>query len=169
MTADGTLLRRSLHEIEQQVNTFIVADSDKGEFLGCAALHHYGAHLAEVRSIAVRPEARGLGVGGMLLERLLDDVQTTGTRCACLFTRVPDFFAHYGFHTVPLAAVPDKVAKDCIRCSRRHRCDEIAMARGELPAYPPRTLADATADHTFSVSWLSQSKVEFEATAEAYS
>ena len=108
MTADGTLLRRSLYEIEQQLDTFIVADSYDGEFLGCAALHRYGVHLAEVRSIAVRPEARGLGAGGMLLGRLLDDIQTTGTRCACLFTRIPDFFAHYGFHTVPLAVFADK-------------------------------------------------------------
>jgi amino-acid N-acetyltransferase len=143
MTADGTLLRRPLHEIEKQLDTFIVADSHKGEFLGCAALHRYGAHLAEVRSIAVRPEARGLGAGGLLLGRLLDDIETTGTHCACLFTRIPDFFAHYGFHTVPLAVFADKIVKDCIRCPRRHRCDEIAMAWGELPPDLPGALVGA--------------------------
>jgi hypothetical protein len=34
VTADGMLLRHSLHAIEQQLNTSIVADSHKGEFLG---------------------------------------------------------------------------------------------------------------------------------------
>ncbi len=146
LTADGTLLRRSLGEIREQIDTFLVAEGSAGqpgpaqsnespcdEFLGCAALHRYGTHLAEIRSIAVRPEARGLGAGGLLLQRLLEDVAQTGTRCACLFTRIPSFFAHYGFHNVPLAAVPDKVAKDCVRCPRQQACDEIAMALGELP------------------------------------
>jgi amino-acid N-acetyltransferase len=156
MTADGTLLRRSLSEIEQHCDTFVVAellvgpdkygpqehgpekhDACENRFLGCAALHRYGAHLAEIRSIAVRPEARGLGAGGMLLEQLLRDVAETGTQCACLFTRIPGFFEHYGFHNISLAAVPDKVAKDCVRCPRRDACDEIAMALGELPVPLP--------------------------------
>ena len=154
LTADGTLLRRPLSEIKQHIDTFLVAEAsaqspDSGpasgpesskdveprcdQFLGCAALHRYGTHLAEIRSIAVRPEARGLGAGGLLLQRLLEDVGRTGTRCACLFTRIPTFFEHYGFHNVPLAAVPDKIAKDCVRCPRQQACDEIAMALGELP------------------------------------
>ncbi len=144
MTADGTLLRRSAREIEQQIETFIVAESASAEFLGCAALHRYGTHLAEVRSIVVEPEARGLGAGGMLLQRLLEDVRTTGTQCACLFTRVPGFFAHYGFHPVPLVALADKVVKDCSHCARRQHCDEIAMAYGVLPSYTAATLAAAT-------------------------
>jgi N-acetylglutamate synthase-like GNAT family acetyltransferase len=38
-----------------------------GEFLGCAAV---GAHVPEVPSIAVRPEARGLKAGSKLLPYL---------------------------------------------------------------------------------------------------
>ena len=137
LTSDGTLLRRSEREIAQQLSSFIVARGEEGEFLGCAALHRYGKHLAEIRSIAVRPEARGLGAGGRLLEHLLAELRESGTRCACLFTRVPSFFAHYGFHDVPLASFTDKVAKDCVHCPRRSHCDEIAMALGELPSPLP--------------------------------
>ncbi len=143
MTGDGTLLRRSATEIEQQIESFLVADSAEGDFLGCAALHRYNAQLAEIRSIAVRPEARGLGAGGMLLQHLLADLQESGTGCACLFTRIPEFFAHYGFHTVPAGAVIAKVAKDCVRCPRRQACDETAMALGELPPYPVTVLPAA--------------------------
>ena len=140
MTDDGTLLRRSVREIEQQIETFVVAESGRGEFLGCAALHRYGPHLAEIRSIAVKSEARGIGAGGLLLKRLIADMADDHTRCACLFTRVPGFFAHYGFHPVPLFALADKVVKDCGRCPRRHNCDEVAMAFGDLPAYAPQVL-----------------------------
>ena len=143
MTGDGTLLRRTKREIEAQLDTFIVASSASGEFLGCAARHRYGSHLAEIRSIAVKPEARGLGAGGMLLEQLLRQVQATGTGCACLFTRIPSFFAHYGFHAVSLSSIPDKFAKDCVRCPRREHCDEVAMALGELPGSAPHMLAEA--------------------------
>ncbi len=138
LSGDGTLLRRSTREIEQQIGSFLVAETPSGSFLGCAALHRYSAQLAEIRSIAVRPEARGAGAGGLLLQHLLGDIRTSGTSCACLFTRIPDFFAHYGFHTVPSGAVLDKVAKDCVRCPRRQQCDETAMALGELPTYPLR-------------------------------
>ena len=143
MTDDGTLLRRPASEIRQHIDSFVVAESAEGTFLGCAALHRYGKHLAEIRSIAVRPEARGLGAGGLLLERLLLDLQVTGTVCACLFTRIPGFFARYGFHSVGAGSVPDKVAKDCIRCPRRTHCDEIAMTHGELPEYAADVLAAA--------------------------
>ena len=42
----------------------------RGVFQGCGALHLYGPHLAEVRSIVVRPEAKSKGTGGMLLQSL---------------------------------------------------------------------------------------------------
>jgi amino-acid N-acetyltransferase len=135
LSADGTLLYRPLHEIEAHIDTFVVAETASGGFLGCAALHRYGPHLAEVRSIATLPEARGLGAGAMLVHRLLEEIHSSGTTCACLVTRIPGFFARYGFHTVSLASMREKVAKDCAHCPRREHCDEIAMVAGEMPPY----------------------------------
>ena len=59
LSSDGTLLRRAFAEICENIRDFTVAESDAGNFLGCGALHLYGPHLAEVRSIVVRPEAKG--------------------------------------------------------------------------------------------------------------
>src|ERR1035438_10206988 len=59
LSGDGTLLRRSYAEICENVRDFFVAESEAGNFLGCGALHLYGPHLAEVRSIVVKPEAKG--------------------------------------------------------------------------------------------------------------
>jgi amino-acid N-acetyltransferase len=134
LSHDGTLLRRVFAEICENVRDFTVAESDSGVFLGCGALHLYGPHLAEVRSIVVRPEAKGQGVGANLLNALLDEAEDHGVGCVCLFTRLPDFFFRYGFRVVEdRAALPDKIFKDCQNCPRLYRCDEVAMARGQVP------------------------------------
>ena len=134
LSHDGTLLRRVFAEICENVRDFTVAESDSGIFLGCGALHLYGPHLAEVRSIVVRPEAKGQGVGANLLSALLDEAEDHGIGCVCLFTRIPDFFFRYGFRVVEdRAAIPDKVFKDCQNCPRLQRCDEVAMVRGRVP------------------------------------
>jgi amino-acid N-acetyltransferase len=134
LSADGTLLGRSFAEICENIRDFTVAESGRGAFLGCGALHLYGPHLAEVRSIVVRPESQGRGAGGLLLEALLAEAEEHGVGCVCLFTRRPEFFARHGFVEVrERAALPDKIYKDCQSCPRVLRCDEIAMARGELP------------------------------------
>jgi amino-acid N-acetyltransferase len=134
LSADGTLLRRPFAEVCENVRDFTVAVSEAGEFLGCGALHLYGPHLAEVRSIVVSPQAQGFGGGGRLLLALLNEASQHGVGCVCLFTRIPEFFAKYGFTFVAdRAALPDKIYKDCQNCPRLHHCDEVAMAHGELP------------------------------------
>jgi len=59
LSTDGTLLKRAFAEICENIRDFTVAESDGGVFLGCGALHLYGPHLSEVRSIVVKPEAKG--------------------------------------------------------------------------------------------------------------
>ena len=134
LSGDGTLLRRSYADICENVRDFQVAVSESGVFLGCGALHLYGPHLAEVRSIVVRPEWRGCGRGEDLLQALLEEAEQHGVGCVCLFTRIPEFFQSAGFFVVEdRAALPDKIYKDCQVCPRLHRCDEVAMAHGVLP------------------------------------
>ena len=133
LSGDGTLLRRSYAEICENIRDFTVAESDGGIFLGCGALHLYGPHLAEVRSIVVKPEAKGQGAGGKLIRSLLEEGEDQGVASVCLFTRIPDFFFHHGFRTAERTALPDKIYKDCQTCPRLYACDEVAMVRGPLP------------------------------------
>jgi len=138
LSGDGTLLRRSYAEICENVRDFAVAESPVsgetgGVFLGCGALHLYGPHLAEVRSIVVKPEAKGQGAGGRLLRALLEEAEEQKVTAVCLFTRIPDFFFHFGFRVVDRTALPDKIYKDCQTCPRLYACDEVAMVRGPLP------------------------------------
>jgi amino-acid N-acetyltransferase len=138
LSGDGTLLRRSYAEICENVRDFAVAESpvvgeSGGVFLGCGALHLYGPHLAEVRSIVVKPEAKGQGAGGRLLRSLLEEAEEQSVTAVCLFTRIPDFFFHFGFRVVDRTTLPDKIYKDCQTCPRLYACDEVAMVRGPLP------------------------------------
>src|SRR6202044_4190114 len=53
-SGDGTLLPRTLAEICENVRDFVVLEDD-GRIIGCGALHLYGTHIAEIRSITVAP------------------------------------------------------------------------------------------------------------------
>ena len=75
LSGDGTLLKRPFAEICENIRDFTVADSDGGVFLGCGALHLYGPHLCEVRSIVVKPEAKGQGAGGRILNALIEEAE----------------------------------------------------------------------------------------------
>ena len=134
---DGTLLPRSLSEICENIRDFIVIEHE-GEIVGCGALHLYGMHLAEVRTITISVKAKGKGAGRLLIDALMAEARRQSVTCVCLFTRIPEFFGRLGFQAVEKEALPDKIHKDCLKCPRLNACDEIAMYRGTLPKPLPR-------------------------------
>ncbi|HBA60039.1 MAG TPA: N-acetyltransferase [Elusimicrobia bacterium] len=129
---DNTLIPRSLTEIHENIRDFTVIEN-RDRIVGCGALHIYGKHLAEVRSIAVWSLYRGRNAGSILIKAMLEEAKQHRIACVCLFTRVPKFFAQLGFKKVKNERLPDKVYKDCRSCKRRDECDEVAMIRGRLP------------------------------------
>ena len=131
---DGTLLPRTQAEICENVRDFILLE-DGRRVVGCGALHLYGLHLAEIRSITVARWAQGRGGGQLLVKALLAEAKRHRVRCICLFTRTPEFFVRLGFALAQRENLPDKVRKDCCVCPRFHCCDEVAMVRGELPKF----------------------------------
>lgn len=137
---DGILLPRDIPELCENVRDFVVAEQEnerehaqQDRVVGCGALHLYGLHLAEIRSIAVSPEHKGLGIGRLLVEALLQESRRHRIACVCLFTRTPGFFRHMGFRIARREELPDKIYKDCIHCPKLHDCDEIAMVMGAIP------------------------------------
>jgi amino-acid N-acetyltransferase len=131
-SADGTLLPRAVPELCENIRDFMVAE-ENGAIIGCGALHLYGMHLAEIRSIAVNAAAKKRGAGKLLVEALLGEAQRHNVTCVCLFTRIPDFFSQMGFRTATREELPDKIYKDCVHCPNLYACDEIAMVRGKIP------------------------------------
>src|SRR3954452_14319315 len=67
--AQGIMLPRTEFEMSENIRDFSVA-YDGTVLLGCGALHFYTPTTAEVRSLAVRPDHRRIGVGRLLVEAL---------------------------------------------------------------------------------------------------
>ncbi len=130
----SSLIPRSLPEICENIRDFIVVE-DKGKVVGCGALHLYGLHLAEIRSITVRKSYRKKGAGRVLIEALMNEAERQHVTCICLFTKIPEFFGRLGFRVVDREHLPDKAYKDCQYCPKLHACDEVPMVRGELPNF----------------------------------
>ena len=79
---DGTLLGRTLAEICENIRDFVVVEHE-GEVVGCGALHLYGMHLAEVRSITIGSKAKGHGAGRMLIDALFAEAARDVEDGAC--------------------------------------------------------------------------------------
>src|SRR6202163_3151167 len=95
-SGDGTLLPRNFAEICENVRDFVVLEH-RGCIVGCGALHLYGQHLAEIRSITVEPAYQRSGGGKRLVSTLMEEAEKHKVSCTCLFTRKPEFFARLGF------------------------------------------------------------------------
>ena len=139
LAADQVMLPRSPASIIENIRDFVVAEVGE-HFGGCAALAVIWSDIAEVRSIAVAPEFRKLGIGRAMTERLLAEAEELGVGRVMAFTYVPDFFARLGFVVVDHASLPHKVFNDCLNCPKFHRCDEVAVLKelSETPDAPAR-------------------------------
>jgi amino-acid N-acetyltransferase len=124
--ADDRMLSRSREFLVEHVRDFVIAEQD-GEFLGCCALAVLTPDLAEVRSLAVRPESGGRGIGAALVEACVAQARRLGLRRVFALTLVPQFFERCGFTLTSLGRLPEKSASECPVCPKRSRCDEHAM------------------------------------------
>ncbi len=123
--AEDRMLARSRDFLLEHLRDFLVADGDT--FLGCCALAVLTRDLAEIRSLAVRPEAGGRGVGKALVDACVEEARRLGLRRVFALTLVPRFFERCGFTLTSLGHLPEKSASECPVCPKRFACDEQAM------------------------------------------
>ncbi|MGE5297265.1 MAG: N-acetyltransferase [Solirubrobacterales bacterium] len=122
------MLFRSMAEIYENLQTFLVADRD-GAVIGCCALEVIWSDLAEVKSLAVAAEDRGKGIGLTLVTAALDQARQLGVPRVFALTLEAKFFERAGFTIVRKEELPMKVWSDCARCPKQDECDEIAVIR----------------------------------------
>jgi amino-acid N-acetyltransferase len=121
------MLPRSLTELYETVRDFIIAESEVGGLVGCAAVHIDTDKIAELKSLAVAEAAHGLGVGKRLVESCLQEAAKLGLERVFCLTYQIDFFTKLGFTRVDRSRLPEKVWGECVRCHRFLDCDEVAM------------------------------------------
>ena len=123
--ARDLMLSRSREFLTEHVRDYLVAEDDA--FAGCCALAVLTRDLAEIRSLAVRPETSGRGVGKALVDACVEQARTLGLRRVFALTLVPEFFERCGFTLISLGRLPEKSAAECPVCPKRFACDEQAM------------------------------------------
>lgn len=102
------LLGKDRVTLYEAVQEFRIAEED-GVPVGCGALHVMWEDLGEVRTLAVRDDRLGTGVGHAILERIEADARELGlTRLFCL-TFETEFFGRHGFEPIGERVVDPEV------------------------------------------------------------
>ncbi len=114
---EGRLLSKATVTLYEDIQEFIVATDGTQEdaVIGCGAIHVMWEDLAEVRTVAVLPEHRGMGVGARLLTVLLDRARDLGVRRVFCLTFETDFFGRHGFQQIAEAPVDPGVYEQLLQ------------------------------------------------------
>lgn len=112
----------------EALQEFRVAEVD-GALAGCGALHVMWEDLAEVRTLAVDPRHRGRGVGGALLETLLDDAREIGVQRVFTLTFEVAFFGRHGFEVIDGTPVAPDVYLELLRSHDDGVAEFLDLAR----------------------------------------
>ena len=125
----GQLLPRSLSDLYSHTRDFVVVRDGRGLVAGCCALSIVWDDIAEIRSLLVREDMRGRGVGRLMCQACLESARGFGLRRVFTLTYKTVFFEHMGFVEVGKDVLPQKIWADCIHCPKFPDCDEVAMLR----------------------------------------
>lgn len=127
--AQQLMLPKTPEQLVRCFREFVVATDEDGRVLGCGGLRVFSPELAEITSLAVDPAAHGLGLGGRIVDRLVEEAERIGVHTVFALTLRDAFFHRLGFRTVPKEMFPLKVWSDCRACPKLHACDEIAVVK----------------------------------------
>lgn len=122
------LLGKELVELYESIQEFVVAEED-GEILGFGALHVMWEDLAEVRTLAVREDVKGKGVGKKILTELMNRAEDLGVHRVFCLTFEVDFFQSQGFHVISDIPVDAETYAEMVRSNDEGVAEFLDLAR----------------------------------------
>jgi len=122
------LLPRSVSEILSLIPQFLVI-KEQSKVVACVAIEVFSTELGEVRSLAVDPAYKGQQLGEELLKAVEAYARELGLTKMMALTYVEGFFHKYGYETVEMTSLPEKVWRVCVKCPNFHNCDEIPVLK----------------------------------------
>lgn len=122
----GEMIPRSLNELYEKIRDFLVVE-DKGRISGACALHILWEDLAEIRSLTLKKEYQGKGIGQKLVKECIKEAKALGIKRVFALTYNPVFFSRLGFKDIDKSDLPQKIWSDCVRCPKFPECDEQAL------------------------------------------
>jgi amino-acid N-acetyltransferase len=112
----GRLLDKHTVNLYEDIQEFCVAASSEDDSVaGCGALHVMWEDLAEIRTVAVAEQARGHGVGHLIVDELLARARKLGVARVFCLTFAVSFFASHGFKEIFGTPVAPEVYAELLR------------------------------------------------------
>ena len=124
--SEGHLLPRELDELRRHADRFLVAFLP-GQIVACAELAPLSPRVAEVRSLVVDSNVRGIGLASRMVGEIRSEAKARGYETLCAFTHDARFFVRQNFSIVPHTWLPEKIATDCLGCPLFRKCEQHAM------------------------------------------
>jgi len=125
----GIILNRTPNEMATNIRSYIIALVDN-KIVGFLALHIHTVELAEIRSMIVGENFRGLGIGSKLIELAVKEAQNLGLKDILVLTYSKSLFEKSGFVEIPKETIPEtKIWADCIKCKHFPICNEVSLIK----------------------------------------
>ncbi|MEV0392758.1 amino-acid N-acetyltransferase [Polymorphospora rubra] len=110
------MLSKATVTLFEDIQEFWVAvRADDGAVVGCGALHVMWEDLAEIRTVAVDPDCRGMRIGHRIVDALLAAARELGVARVFVLTFETRFFGSFGFVEIDGAPVPHQVYEQLLR------------------------------------------------------
>ena len=148
------LVSKDLISYFEDIQEFIVAEeipgvvgpggADSGDtsaasrIVGCGALHVMWDDIAEVRTLAVHPDALGTGLGSAILRELIAQAREMGLKRVFCMTFEEQFFGAHGFEPIEGTPVGADVFAEMLRSHDDGLAEFLDLARVK-----PNTLGNA--------------------------
>lgn len=147
----GLTLRRNIAEVRQVIHEFAVAERG-GEIIACGALTTVSPSVAEIRSVAAHPRAKGTGAASHVVRFLVETAVQHDLDRVVLLTKVPGFFARLGFREVAHEFLPPDFVERAIIARGRTLAGRIAMMRDPRRVVEIADLLDSPDAHRSSAA-----------------
>ncbi len=112
--APGKMLEKETVTLFESVQEFVVA-VDGDQVVGCGALHVLWEDLAEVRTVAVKEDFHGKGVGHQIIEAIVTKAHEVGVKRIFCLTFQTEFFGKHGFEIIEGTPVEADVYQELLR------------------------------------------------------
>lgn len=100
LALEGILLDKESVAYYEAIQEFLVVEDGDGQLVGCGALHVMWESIAEIRTLAAAPAARGKGVGYALVQGLIAKARSLEVDSIFCLTFEVDFFTRQGFRVM---------------------------------------------------------------------
>ncbi|MEE9591123.1 MAG: N-acetyltransferase [Thermodesulfobacteriota bacterium] len=124
----GEMLPRPLTDLYDNIRDFYVYEED-GVVMGTCALHICWEDIGEIKSLAVKEDAVGKGIGKQLVNICIEEARSLALPKVFALTYKPGFFEKLGFKAIDKGILPHKIWVECVRCVKFPTCDEIAVIK----------------------------------------